>query len=89
MILWTHVVLGVLYERVLYFCICTCSAQLSMLFMERRSRNTIIIIIIIIYLTQEGDRSTVKVQSLQSHAVLADKTTTSSQTFLADTDTGC
>ena len=31
-----------------YFCICTCSAQLSMFHMERRSRNTLIIIIIII-----------------------------------------
>ena len=32
----------------LYFCICTCSAQLSMFHMERRSRNMLIIIIIII-----------------------------------------
>ena len=31
----------------LYFCICTCSAQLSMFHVERRSRNTLIIIIII------------------------------------------
>ena len=34
---------------VLYFCICTCSAQLSMFHMERRSRNTLIIIIINIF----------------------------------------
>ena len=34
---------------VLYFCICTCSAQLSMFHMERCSRNTLIIIIIINY----------------------------------------
>ena len=39
---------GVLYACILYFCICTCSAQLSMFHMERRSRNTLIIIIIII-----------------------------------------
>ena len=29
------------------FCICTCSAQLRVFHMERRSRNTLIIIIII------------------------------------------
>ena len=33
------------HDCVLYFCICTCSAQLSMFDMERRSRNTLIIII--------------------------------------------
>ena len=43
-IVWTHAVLGVLYACVLYFCICICSAQLSMFHMERRSRNTLIII---------------------------------------------
>ena len=43
-----HMLLGVLYACVLYFSICTCSAQLSMFHMERRSRNTLIIIIIII-----------------------------------------
>ena len=48
MIIWTPVVLSVLYACVLYFCICTCSAQLSMFHMERLSRNTLIIIIIII-----------------------------------------
>ena len=32
----------------MYFCICTCSAQLSMFHMERRSRNTFIIITAII-----------------------------------------
>ena len=35
------------YACVLYFCISTCSAQLSMFHMERRSRNTFVIIIII------------------------------------------
>ena len=44
----THAVLGVLYAWVLYFCICTCSAQLSMIHMKRCSRNTLIIITIII-----------------------------------------
>ena len=48
MIVWTHTVLGVLYACVSYFCICTCSAQLSMFHMERCSRNTIITSIIII-----------------------------------------
>ena len=48
MIIWTPTVLSVLYACVSYFCICTCSAQLSMFHMERRSRNTLIIIIIII-----------------------------------------
>ena len=47
MIIWTPTVLSVLYACVLYFCICTRSAQLSMFHMERRSRNTLIIIIII------------------------------------------
>ena len=41
-------VLNVLYAYVLYFCICTCSAQLTRFHMERRSRNTLIIIIIVI-----------------------------------------
>ena len=48
MIIWTTTVLSVLYACALYFCICTCSSQLSMFHMERRSRNTLIIIIIII-----------------------------------------
>ena len=52
MIVWTNAVLSVLCAYVLYFCICTCSAQLSMFHMNRHSRNTtinsIIIIIIII-----------------------------------------
>ena len=47
MIIWTPTVLSVLYACVMYFCICTCSAQLSMFDMERRSRNTLIIIIIV------------------------------------------
>ena len=37
--------LSVLYAYVFYFCIYTCSAQLSMFHMEKRSRNTLIIII--------------------------------------------
>ena len=37
MIVWTPAVLSVLYACVLYFCICTCSAQLSMFHMERLS----------------------------------------------------
>ena len=44
MIIWTPPVLSVLYASVLYFCICTCSAQMSMFHMERRSRNMLIII---------------------------------------------
>ena len=47
MIVWTPAVLGVLHACVVYFCICPCSAQLSMFHMERRSRNMLIIIIII------------------------------------------
>ena len=48
MITWTPTVLSVLYACVSYFCICTCSAQLSMFHMERHSRNTLIVIIIIL-----------------------------------------
>ena len=44
MIVWTSAVSSVLYACVLYFCICTCSEQLSMFHMERRSRSTLIII---------------------------------------------
>ena len=44
MIIWTPAVLSVLYACVLYFCICTCSAQLSKFHMERHSRNMLIII---------------------------------------------
>ena len=47
MIIWTPTVLSVLNTCVLYFCIGTCSAQLSMFYMEMRSRNMLIIIIII------------------------------------------
>ena len=47
-IVWTPAVLNVLYACVLCFCIWPCSAQLSMLHMERCSRNTLIIVIIII-----------------------------------------
>ena len=39
-----HILFWVSYIHV--FCICTCSAQLSMFFMERRSRNTVFMIII-------------------------------------------
>ena len=49
MIIWTPTVLNVLYIMHV-FCIFTCSAQLSMFHMERRSRNMLIIIIIIILL---------------------------------------
>ena len=45
MVVWTPAILSVLYACVLYFCNCTCSAQLSMFHMERRSRNMLIIII--------------------------------------------
>ena len=48
MIVWTYAVLGVFYACVLYFCICTCLAQLSMFHIERHSRNMLIIIIVII-----------------------------------------
>ena len=37
---------GVSTMHVLYFCVYTCSVQLNMIHMKRRSRNTIIIIII-------------------------------------------
>ena len=47
MTIWTPAVLSVLYAWVSYFCIFTCSAQLSMFHMERHSRNKLIIIIII------------------------------------------
>ena len=43
MIIWTPV-LSVLCACVLYYCICTCSAQLSMFHMERLCRNALIII---------------------------------------------
>ena len=55
MIVRTHAALGVLHACVLYFCICTFSAQLSMFHMERRSRNTLIVIIIIIIATCLGE----------------------------------
>ena len=48
MIIWAPAVLSVLYACVLYFRIGTCSAQLSMFHMERRSRNMLIITIITI-----------------------------------------
>ena len=42
MVIWTPTVLSVLHACVLYFCVCTCSAQLNMFHMERRSRNALI-----------------------------------------------
>ena len=48
MIILIPAVLSVLYASVLYFCICSCSVQLSMFHVERHSRNMIIVIIIII-----------------------------------------
>ena len=48
MIVWTLAVLGVSYACVLYFCVFTCSLQLSMFHMERRSRNTLIIIVVVV-----------------------------------------
>ena len=50
MIVWTPDALGVLYANVLYFCICTCSAQLSMFHMERRSRNMLITVNLLLLL---------------------------------------
>ena len=47
MIVWTHAVLDVLYAHVIYFCICTCSAQQSIFRMERHSRTAVIVSIII------------------------------------------
>ena len=51
MIVWTPAVFGCLICMFFYFCICTCSAQLSMFHMEKRSKNTLIIIISSIYLS--------------------------------------
>ena len=48
MTVWTHAVFGVLYACVWHFCICTCSAQLSMFHTEKRSRNTLIIVVVVI-----------------------------------------
>ena len=45
MMVWTHAVLGVLLASVLYFCMCTCSAQVSMFDIERRLRNTLTTIV--------------------------------------------
>ena len=56
MIIWTPTILSVSYACVLYVCICTCSAQLSMFHMERRSRNTLIIIIITIIIVCKGGK---------------------------------
>ena len=48
MFVWTHAVLGVLHACVLYFCIYTCSAQLSMVHVERRSRNTLFVVVVVV-----------------------------------------
>ena len=56
MTVWTPAVLGVLCAYVLYFCICTCSGQLSMFHKEMRPRNTLIIINIIIKTEKQGRR---------------------------------
>ena len=48
MIVWTPTVLSVFYACVLYICICTCSAHLSMFHMERPFRNTLIIILLLL-----------------------------------------
>ena len=53
-IILTPAVLSVLHTCVFYFCICTCSAQLSMFHMERRSKNTLIFITIIILFPELG-----------------------------------
>ena len=46
MIVWTPTVFECLICMLFLFLYCTCSAQLSMFHMEKRSRNTLIIIII-------------------------------------------
>ena len=66
MIVWTLAVLGVLYACVLYFCICTSSAQLRMFHMERRSRNTLIIIIICSAGSSSSSRSSSRSSSSSS-----------------------
>ena len=48
MIVWTPTVFECLICMRFLFSYCTCSAQLSMFHMDKRSRNTLIIIIIII-----------------------------------------
>ena len=60
MTVWKHAVLAVLYAYVLYFCICTSSAQLSMLHMERCSRNTLIkcLTLLIASVTQKSSDGT-------------------------------
>ena len=48
MIIWTPAVLSVLYACVLHFCICTCSAQLSMFHMERRSKICSLLLLLLL-----------------------------------------
>ena len=59
MIIWTPTVLSVLYACVLYFCIWTCSVQLSMFHMQRRSRNMLIIITITLPASRPRSKDTV------------------------------
>ena len=50
MIVWTPTVFECLIcMRFVFYCICSCSAQLSMFHMEKRFRNTLIIIITVKY----------------------------------------
>ena len=53
MIVWTHAILGVLSACVLYSCICTCSANVSMFRVGRCSRNMPIIITVIYYYSKK------------------------------------
>ena len=54
------------------FCICTCSAQLSMFHKERRSRNTLIIIIITFF--ADFKQNPGRVKAAQSHQLLVEAT---------------
>ena len=49
-IIWTPAVLSVLYACVLYFCICTCSAQLSMLLGAVEIRSLLLLLLLLLYL---------------------------------------
>ena len=85
MIVWTPAVLSVLYLCVLYFCICPCSAQLSMFHMERHSRTTLIIIIImiiIIIVRSSSSSSSIYTSMLLGRLATNQLTTKSSCAFL-------
>ena len=73
MIVWTAAVLSVLCGCVLYFCIYTCSAQLSMFHMERRSRNTLILVSIILIISTfiQGHKNRKKSVSIFSEISLS------------------